>query len=102
LGIPSGLQMAVISAGAAAIMGVVAKFGSQIVGGYGAAQRLDNIIMLPAQSLGASVNSMAGQNISIGQWRRVSRITKRSEEHTSELQSRFDLVCRLLLEKKKG
>src|SRR5207249_5983431 len=25
---------------------------------------------------------------------------KRSEEHTSELQSRFDLVCRLLLEKK--
>src|SRR5699024_12639443 len=27
--------------------------------------------------------------------------TRRSEEHTSELQSRFDLVCRLLLEKKK-
>src|SRR5699024_12010753 len=26
---------------------------------------------------------------------------QRSEEHTSELQSRFDLVCRLLLEKKK-
>src|SRR5207249_11798223 len=28
-------------------------------------------------------------------------IYPRSEEHTSELQSRFDLVCRLLLEKKK-
>src|SRR5699024_12550164 len=27
--------------------------------------------------------------------------TSRSEEHTSELQSRFDLVCRLLFEKKK-
>src|SRR5207249_997697 len=27
---------------------------------------------------------------------------RRSEEHTSELQSRFDLVCRLLLEKKNG
>src|SRR5438105_10145875 len=27
--------------------------------------------------------------------------TSRSEEHTSELQSRVDLVCRLLLEKKK-
>src|SRR5207249_10860928 len=26
----------------------------------------------------------------------------RSEEHTSELQSRFDLVCRLLLEKKRA
>src|SRR5207249_10866565 len=28
------------------------------------------------------------------------RSSSRSEEHTSELQSRFDLVCRLLLEKK--
>src|SRR5207249_10800037 len=28
-------------------------------------------------------------------------VEERSEEHTSELQSRFDLVCRLLLEKKK-
>src|SRR5437868_13771345 len=31
----------------------------------------------------------------------TSRSQRRSEEHTSELQSRFDLVCRLLLEKKK-
>src|SRR5438105_11223995 len=29
------------------------------------------------------------------------RLSGRSEEHTSELQSRVDLVCRLLLEKKK-
>src|SRR5699024_12790895 len=29
------------------------------------------------------------------------QVSDRSEEHTSELQSRFDLVCRLLLEKKK-
>src|SRR2546421_1323707 len=35
--------------------------------------------------------------------RRVSATSRneRSEEHTSELQSRSDLVCRLLLEKKK-
>src|SRR5436190_11212297 len=32
-------------------------------------------------------------------WRRTFR--RRSEEHTSELQSHSDLVCRLLLEKKK-
>src|SRR6266496_4687236 len=31
----------------------------------------------------------------------VADIGSRSEEHTSELQSRRDLVCRLLLEKKK-
>src|SRR5699024_11847783 len=33
-------------------------------------------------------------------WVAKSRGALRSEEHTSELQSRFDLVCRLLLEKK--
>src|SRR5438874_10651601 len=32
---------------------------------------------------------------------RFQRARQRSEEHTSELQSRRDLVCRLLLEKKK-
>src|SRR5699024_12812953 len=34
-------------------------------------------------------------------WRTREVRQRRSEEHTSELQSRFDLVCRLLLEKKK-
>src|SRR5690349_22213074 len=34
--------------------------------------------------------------------KRTDRYGGRSEEHTSELQSRRDLVCRLLLEKKKN
>src|SRR5206468_11358864 len=36
-----------------------------------------------------------------GRLRALQFIQSRSEEHTSELQSRSDLVCRLLLEKKK-
>src|SRR2546422_4393110 len=35
------------------------------------------------------------------QWLRLRKGCSRSEEHTSELQSRLHLVCRLLLEKKK-
>src|SRR2546422_5550849 len=35
------------------------------------------------------------------QSREIIAVRKRSEEHTSELQSRLHLVCRLLLEKKK-
>src|SRR6267143_7014291 len=34
-------------------------------------------------------------------WRGRRCCSRRSEEHTSELQSQFHLVCRLLLEKKK-
>src|SRR5699024_12568526 len=37
----------------------------------------------------------------IRSWCTSTAAAGRSEEHTSELQSRFDLVCRLLLEKKK-
>src|SRR5215813_14434653 len=37
----------------------------------------------------------------MGGWRHTHRSGFRSEEHTSELQSRPHLVCRLLLEKKK-
>src|SRR5437016_9353571 len=34
-------------------------------------------------------------------WKLTPKLTVRSEEHTSELQSLTNLVCRLLLEKKK-
>src|SRR2546430_8303774 len=37
----------------------------------------------------------------VGSRRRATCRTRRSEEHTSELQSQSNLVCRLLLEKKK-
>lgn len=74
LGIPAGLQMAVISAGSAAIMSVVTGFGAHVVGGFSAAQRLDSIIMLPAQALSTAVSSMAGQNIGVQNWERVRKI----------------------------
>src|ERR1022692_3201518 len=38
----------------------------------------------------------------MGSWRIVRTSSSRSEEHTSELQSPCNLVCRLLLEKKKS
>src|SRR5207249_8617575 len=47
-----------------------------------------------------AVVNLAGASIADGRWT-TPRKELRSEEHTSELQSRFDLVCRLLLEKKK-
>src|SRR5690349_23268348 len=45
------------------------------------------------------VAQLAG--LSVDYYIRLEQARGRSEEHTSELQSRRDLVCRLLLEKKK-
>src|SRR5207248_9536923 len=41
------------------------------------------------------------EQLRVGDHDHVSFVALRSEEHTSELQSPYDLVCRLLLEKKK-
>src|SRR5699024_11894856 len=65
--------------------------------GLSTSDRSTNISVWPEPS--ASLKSKtAFQN---GLMASILGVTKRSEEHTSELQSRFDLVCRLLLEKKK-
>ena len=74
LGIPSGLQMTVIFAGITAIMTVVNSFGGAVVAGFGASQRIDSLITLPAMALGTAVNSMAGQNIGANRWDRVREI----------------------------
>src|SRR5699024_5806247 len=58
------------------IMSVVTSFGEDVVGGFGAAQRIDSLIMLPAGALGTAVSSMAGQNIGARNWRRVHAITR--------------------------
>src|SRR2546421_1069247 len=58
----------------------------QAVGGL----KCGEVLPVPKGDLGD------GHHPGVGQ-----RLPERSEEHTSELQSRSDLVCRLLLEKKK-
>ncbi|GEK59996.1 MATE family efflux transporter [Marinococcus halophilus] len=76
LGLPAGLSMMAISGGQLAIMTVVTSFGAVVLSGYGAAQRLDSLIMLPATTLGSAITSMAGQNIGANRWDRISSIAK--------------------------
>src|SRR2546430_7750170 len=51
------------------------------------------------QVLAFEINPRAAE--AVGQATRLKQGCRRSEEHTSELQSQSNLVCRLLLEKKK-
>src|SRR2546422_2761475 len=63
---------------------------------------------LPAQVTYVSTSSSTGWSIAVsgqnvtGNYTGTGGVLARSEEHTSELQSRLHLVCRLLLEKKKN
>src|SRR2546422_1506802 len=74
------------------------------------ARAVDAVVIVGATrefggDLAGEVDAGAGmepQTRGVLQHRREAELqTERSEEHTSELQSRLHLVCRLLLEKKK-
>src|SRR2546429_3674791 len=54
------------------------------------------------RSTGNTADKPIDMNIPARKGRHPEVLKRRSEEHTSELQSRLHLVCRLLLEKKKN
>src|SRR2546427_5954810 len=54
-----------------------------------------------AKALGVPIDALYGTLAATSGTYYVNDFNKRSEEHTSELQSQSNLVCRLLLEKKK-
>src|SRR2546427_1993136 len=66
-------------------------------------ERRGEVLLLPALAAGRQLDNLAGES----SWNRYRDAgnrpgrAHRSEEHTSELQSQSNLVCRLLLEKKK-
>src|SRR3712207_8394346 len=81
---------------ASSLESVHAGLGDQL--GTGAALAFA-VALLASGFASSSVGTHAGQVVMAGFLKR--HIPARSEEHTSELQSRQYLVCRLLLEKKK-
>src|SRR5256884_6948824 len=56
-------------------------------------------ILVGPEELGLTLDAVGGGSVDLCRLLRLHAV--RSEEHTSELQSRLHLVCRLLLEKKK-
>src|SRR3712207_7811343 len=67
-----------------------------------AARHCDAHPLLPLGGLAAVMMGILPYSLANAVTDRVTTAIRRSEEHTSELQSRQYLVCRLLLEKKKN
>src|SRR3989475_8305548 len=63
---------------------------------------MDVEVVTPADYMGDVIGDLSARRGKIGgMTQRADAHERRSEEHTSELQSQSNLVCRLLLEKKK-
>lgn len=72
IGLPAGLQQAVVSFGMVTVTALINSFGPDVVAAFGAAQRLDQAAFLPSMSMGLAVTSVVAQNLGAGKLDRVS------------------------------
>src|SRR5438034_7316694 len=76
------------------------KFANPTVNMLGSGWRLSVLYRAYTGAINAANASSGQRTVTLGSASAGQRGNVRSEEHTSELQSHSDLVCRLLLEKK--
>jgi putative MATE family efflux protein len=73
-GIPMSLQMFIMSAAGITMISFVNGFGAVTSAAYVGALQVWNYLQMPGMAVGASVSSMAGQNVGAGKWARVERV----------------------------
>ena len=73
-GTPMGVQMIVMSGASVVMLGFVNSYGALTAAAYAAASQVWTYVQMPGMALGASVSSMAAQNIGAGRWDRVNKI----------------------------
>ena len=73
-GLPMGCQMLVMSGAAMVMISFVNSFGAVTAAAYTAASQVWTYVQMPGMALGASISSMAAQNIGANRWDRVSKI----------------------------
>lgn len=73
-GTPMGVQMLVMSLASVVMLGFVNSYGALTAAAYAAASQVWAYVQMPGMAIGASVSSMAAQNIGAGRWDRVNRI----------------------------
>ena len=71
LGIPVSMQFTITSFGSMCMQSSVNSFGSDVIAGFTAAGRVENIFNLPMSALGVATQTFVGQNYGAGNYRRI-------------------------------
>ena len=71
IGLPTGIQQTLVAMGALALMGIVNKFGTNVIAGFSVASRLDMLAMIPAMSFSQALSTFVGQNIGANKPERI-------------------------------
>ena len=73
VGIPAALQMAVTAFSNIFVQSYINQFGSDVMGGWTSYIKVDQLILLPMQSLALAATTFVGQNLGCGQTGRARR-----------------------------
>ncbi|MDF2629937.1 MAG: hypothetical protein K0R39_3768 [Symbiobacteriaceae bacterium] len=76
IGMPSGIQQALVSFGMVFVTSIVSSFGTTAVAAYGAASRFDQFGFMPPMAIGMAVSSMVGQNLGAGNHDRAKAVVR--------------------------
>jgi putative MATE family efflux protein len=71
IGLPTGVQQTLVAVGALALMGIVNRFGTNVIAGYSVASRLDMLAVVPAMSFSQALSTFVGQNIGANKPERI-------------------------------
>lgn len=71
IGLPTGFQQTFVAVGMMAILGIVSKFGTNVLAGYTVATRIDALASMPAMNFGSALSAFVGQNIGAGKIKRI-------------------------------
>ncbi len=71
IGLPSAVQMAVTSFSNVFVQSYINYFGTDVMGGWTAYSKVDQLLFLPMQSLGLAAMTFVGQNIGAGNVKRA-------------------------------
>jgi len=75
-GLPMGVQMLVMSGAAVVMISFVNRYGFLTSAAYSISSIVWSYLQMPTMAIGASVSSMAAQNVGAGRWDRVAQVAR--------------------------
>ena len=75
-GLPMGLQMIIMNAAAVVMISFVNRFGALTSAAYSISSIIWGYLQMPTMAIGASVSSMAAQNVGARRWDRVAKVAR--------------------------
>lgn len=96
VGIPASIQMAITSFSNVFVQSYINQFGKYAMGGWTAYNKIDQLVMLPMQSLALASTTFVGQNLGKGQAKRANQGVRTSLYMSAGVTTAISLLVILL------